>query len=194
MEFRAPNEPGLFPLAHFCGQCQFSGIQLILKYFPWEVLRHSIRKYSYLCFPMNFVHILIYLVALSFPVHPRTVNNSFPFSLLTPFKYLQALSYPAWVTIWHSLMSLVFIASAHKPHPLCLNRLIFAFSRERRMGVAKSYMRRPRGGLSFMFPLLCRPLPRPCYLICTCHVVLFFLKSASKLCYFRPLQSLNLPP
>lgn len=159
-------------------------IQLILKYFPWEVLCHSIRKYSYLCFPMNSVHILIYLVAPSFPVHPRTVNNSFPFSLLTPFKYLQALSYPAWVTIWHSLMSLVFIASAHKPHPLCLNRLTFAFSRERRMGVAKSYMRRPRGGLSFIVPPLMQAPPKTLLsnLYLSCCIV--FLKECLQIMLF----------
>lgn len=47
------------------------------------------------CFLMSLVHIFLYLIVSLFVLHPRTVNNSFPFSVLTPFKYLQPFSYPS---------------------------------------------------------------------------------------------------
>ena len=47
-----------------------------------------------------------------------------------------------------TVLSLVFITSAHKPHPLYLNSPKYALSREKEMGAAESqmgYVRKSRG-------------------------------------------------
>ena len=82
----------LFPVAHFpVASFSFQWLSRSSKTshgkYNSEVSENTVRQ----CFLMSFVHIFLDLIVSSFPFHPRTVTDSFPFSLLPPCKYLETL-------------------------------------------------------------------------------------------------------
>lgn len=111
---------------------------------------------------MSSVHIFTYLIASLIPCPPQNSEHFFP-----PFS---ADTLPMLADTSHILLESpsgrvsclwFFIASAHRPRPLCFHIPTFAFSRERGMEMAESSMRRPRGRFRIRQTILqlhCPPL------------------------------------
>lgn len=137
-----------------------------LKCLPWEIQHHGIRNIQLASISWwRFVHKFLSLIVSPFSLHPRTVTNSFPFSTLPPFKYLESRLISRLESPLGTTLCLWFLL------PLLINRTPEALiasslpSSGKRGWAWQGWMQRPRGGfrMKLMKPYLPGPLT---YLSC----------------------------
>lgn len=101
-------------------------------------------------FPDEFCTHFSLLNRILIPFPPQNSEQFFSLRSASTLQILGDTSHIPLESPFGTVLCLwVFIASAHKPCPLCLNSPKCAFSREKGMGVAESqvgHTRRSRGG------------------------------------------------